>query len=102
MTCMKPRFFRKKPVIVEAFQLTQELALAVFEKERNLPFGLGLTGSWHTGSKVVHKAQVLIHTLEGNLRAELNDWVIKGIRGELYPCQPVIFDATYESVDNIT
>lgn len=37
-----------------------------------------------------------IHTLEGVMRAELGDWIICGVKGELYPCKPDIFEATYE------
>lgn len=40
-----------------------------------------------------------IPTLEGVMRANQNDWVIKGIKGELYHCKPDIFEATYEKVE---
>ena len=40
-----------------------------------------------------------IPTLEGTLRAIPGDWIIKGIRGEFYPCKDVIFAATYELVE---
>ncbi|HYF37203.1 MAG TPA: hypothetical protein VD994_18020 [Prosthecobacter sp.] len=40
-----------------------------------------------------------IPTLEGPMRANLDDWIIKGVQGELYPVKPDIFDATYEPVD---
>lgn len=39
-----------------------------------------------------------IHTLEGVMRADVGDWIIRGVQGELYPCKPDIFDATYEPV----
>ena len=41
---------------------------------------------------------VVIKTLEGSMRADLGDWVIRGVQGEFYPCKPDIFDATYELV----
>jgi hypothetical protein len=40
---------------------------------------------------------LLIPTLEGDMLAIEGDWVIKGVKGELYPCKPDIFDATYEA-----
>ena len=39
---------------------------------------------------------ILIPTLEGDMRANMGDWIIKGIKGEVYPCKPDIFEATYE------
>jgi hypothetical protein len=39
-----------------------------------------------------------IKTLEGTMMVSVGDWIIKGIKGELYPCKPDIFDATYEPV----
>ena len=43
--------------------------------------------------------KLFVRTLEGNMKAEVGDWIIKGINGELYPCKPDIFDKTYEKVD---
>jgi len=40
-----------------------------------------------------------IKTLEGRMRVDPNDWIIKGVEGELYPCKPDIFAATYDAVD---
>ena len=41
---------------------------------------------------------LLIPTLEGDMLASLNDWIIKGVKGEIYPCKPDIFAATYDPV----
>lgn len=41
-----------------------------------------------------------IHTMEGEMLCMLNDWIIKGVKGEFYPCKPDIFDATYEFVSD--
>ncbi len=41
----------------------------------------------------------MIHTLEGEMRADPLDWIIKGVKGEFYPCKPDIFAATYEAVN---
>ena len=42
---------------------------------------------------------LLIETLEGKMRADVGDWIIKGVKGEFYPCKPDIFEATYELAD---
>jgi hypothetical protein len=42
--------------------------------------------------------EVIIETLEGNMRASIGDWIITGINGERYPCKPDIFEKTYELV----
>lgn len=41
---------------------------------------------------------LIIPTLEGNMRADVGDWIITGIRGEQYPCKPDVFARTYEPV----
>lgn len=40
-----------------------------------------------------------IYTLEGEMRADMGDWIIKGVEGEFYPCKPGIFAKTYEPVE---
>jgi hypothetical protein len=46
------------------------------------------------------KLEILIKTLEGQHLASNGDWIIKGIKGEFYPCKPDIFEITYEAVNN--
>lgn len=58
--------FRKRPVIIEAYQTDEAL---------------------------------IIHTLEGNMKASPGDWIITGLRGEQYPCKPDIFEKSYERAD---
>jgi hypothetical protein len=58
--------FRKKPVVIEAYQTDVE---------------------------------VIIPTLEGNMRANPGDWIITGVKGERYPCKPDIFKKTYEPLE---
>lgn len=43
---------------------------------------------------------IIIHTLEGDMKAEINDYIIKGVKGEFYPCKPDIFEETYNIVEN--
>ena len=44
--------------------------------------------------------EVVIHTLEGNMKASVGDYIITGVNGEQYPCKPDIFEKTYEAVTN--
>lgn len=51
-------------------------------------------------NETVHKRhpEIRIHTLEGKMAANPGDWIIKGIKGEFYPCKPDIFDDTYDYI----
>lgn len=79
--------YRKKPVVIEAVQWTGENVKEVmdFMEWRN---------SAHD-----ERAGLVIHTLEGNHNALPGDFIIKGVKGEFYPCKPDIFAATYEAAD---
>ena len=91
--------YRKKPVVIEAVQLTEEVFWDQQDNEK-LVFGrFAFNGSWHPGDRKIYNVYVIIDTLEGRMKAELGDWIIKGIKGEFYPCKPDIFNATYDPVD---
>ena len=78
--------FRKKPVVIEAFQWHGE-ALPDLD--------------WASAPEGNPGTPVLpIPTLEGTMYASLGDWIITGIHGEHYPCKPDIFAATYERVND--
>ena len=57
-----------------------------------------LIGKSATIDDVKDKGGFCIPTLEGNMKANIGDYIIKGINGEFYPCKPDIFDKTYEKV----
>lgn len=88
--------YRKKPIIIEAVQWTGS----------NLKEVTALTGlhpsagkwTWEEYEVVVAKNGLKIFTLEGPLMATIGDWIIRGVKGEFYPCKPDIFEATYESL----
>ena len=80
--------FRKKPVEVEAVQITDSMFDAPHPNPEQIP---GVT--YDRRNRIA-----LIKTLEGTMRADLGDWIIRGVKGELYPCKPDIFAATYEPV----
>ena len=76
--------FRKKPGVIEAVQFTGNFA--------QIKEFVGGDADYRNG-------ELVIATLEGAMRASLNDWIIKGVKGEFYPCKPDIFAATYEAVE---
>jgi hypothetical protein len=78
-------FFRKKPVIVEAVQFTLN---NMEECEEFVGGDIGKDA----------KGDTIIATLEGAMRVSIGDWIIKGVKGEFYPCKPDIFETTYEAV----
>ncbi|MET9150060.1 hypothetical protein ABZX82_02075 [Streptomyces griseoflavus] len=78
--------YRKKPVEIEAVQFTDAASADRIRAE----FGDGVR--FDLGC-------LLIDTLEGTMRANLGDWIVRGVQGELYPVKPDIFAATYEAVD---
>lgn len=105
-----PSKWRKKPVVVEAWQYDGPQVVEVhddrvawnapeFERLRKWvgsKFTAVVVGSVTHGGPNQHAPA--IRTLEGVMRVMPGDWVIKGVRGEFYPCKPSIFDATYEAV----
>ena len=81
--------YRKKPVVIEAVQVTDATFDAPHPNPEHIP---GLL--YDPVRRVVE-----IDTLEGTMTARVGDWIIKGIKGEFYPCKPDIFAATYERAD---
>lgn len=87
--------FVKKPIVIEAFPASTALKFA--EKNwKGLPDWL--VAAYEKGDVIFEADCVVISTLEGRMIASCDDWIIKGIKGELYPCKPEIFEATYETV----
>lgn len=85
--------FRKKPVEIEAFK-TSEVMHAAKLDWKALPPSISL--AYEEGGWVFTPDGIHIKTLEGTMIARPDDWIIKGIKGEFYPCKPDIFEATYE------
>lgn len=86
-----PQRFRKKPVVIEAVQFTGTNHSADEVMQFVAAGEVQCSGSTEPGNE-----HVLIPTLEGEMRASVGDWIIKGVQGEFYPCKPDIFAATYE------
>ena len=89
--------YRQKSVEIEAMQVT---ALTLHEglleewSDGVVQFGAMITAE----SGLVVSGHVLVETLEGTMRGNLGDWIIKGVRDEFYPCERTIFEETYEEV----
>ena len=84
--------FKKKPVVIEAIQ---------YRPHNNCAEVCAFLGIAHTPSACDEAGDpgFIINTLEGQMRADAMDWIIKGVKGEFYPCKPDIFAATYESIE---
>lgn len=77
--------FRKKPIVIEAMQYIRN----GLEAER--------VAAWCGGDQ--NDDGIIIHTSEGDMLGNYGDWIIKGVKGEFYPCKPDIFEATYDKVE---
>lgn len=84
--------FRKKPVVIEAHQWNPD------ERPSLIPSWLWDRLALNPERFDRETGTVTIRTLEGDMKAVPGDWIIKGVKGELYPCKPDIFAATYEPV----
>jgi hypothetical protein len=87
--------FRKKPVVIEAVQWNGR----AFGDDMPawLSAAIDIPSLNHPPGRVFRMANNLhISTLEGEMTASPGDWIIRGVKGELYPCKPDIFEATYE------
>jgi hypothetical protein len=87
--------FKKKPVVIDAIRASEALDWAKCEWNKMPNW---LREAYDRGIAVFAPASILIKTLEGDHTAQRDDWIIRGIKGELYPCKPDIFDATYEAM----
>lgn len=99
------KLYRKKPVEVQAWQFEggPENATPIIDWILTGDRGASWTEA-HDGELVTDHGYyppepecIRINTLEGTMRAEVGDWIIRGVAGEFYPCKPGIFEATYEA-----
>lgn len=92
--------YKKKPIVVTAFQTPKDGLLIMASAPE------WIRKAWKEDIISVHgfmrgtetTQTISINTLEGAVVVSPGDWIIKGIKGELYPCKPDIFEATYEKV----
>lgn len=102
-----PTKFRKKPVVIEAMGWPGGPGSA--SEVINWMLENGATGRWREElkerrapngelSQMAAPEKIRIDTLEGTITATPGDFIIKGVKGEFYPCKPDIFAATYDAV----
>jgi hypothetical protein len=84
--------YRKKPVEIEAFHFNME-SLKELEELREFLKDADVDNNY------LNEGKLYIETLEGTMCANEGDYIIKGVRGEFYPCKPDIFELTYEKVN---
>ena len=78
--------YKTKPCEIEAIQWTGKNIIELLD--------------WGKGKILWDDADDLfIDTLEGRMKANINDYIIKGLRGEFYPCKPDVFKKKYERID---
>lgn len=86
--------YRKKPVVIEAVQFPQ-----MFDIDARLALEEWIGSFGARDRFIYHGDKLIIKTLEGPMKARVGDWIIRGVKGEFYPCKPDIFAATYEPLD---
>ena len=92
--------YRKKPVVIDAMQWLPNDEVGGYndaDRVRDWLNGADPKPNWTTegyGSK----CRIVIETLEGDMWCAPGDWIIRGVKGEFYPCKAQIFEATYEKV----
>lgn len=94
---------RKRPVVIEAFQMTEARRIdnsdwpnwlnEAWQKRR------GAAGSAYPMIEGSSEGVIVVATLEGEHVVSFDDFIIRGIQGELYPCKPEIFEETYDKAD---
>lgn len=101
-----PQRYRKKPVEIDAvrndgawapiMEWLDAVTDGVIPGIRNPDGSLNIGG--HPPITRNEDGSLNIHTLEGTMRADVGDWLIRGVKGEFYPCKPDIFEVTHEPV----
>ena len=98
---LEPYEFRKKPVKIQAVQVLEvdeEDGISLGGRGRGMANGAPewLTKAINQNDIIVGNQCLFINTQEGQMRLDEGDWLIRGVEGELYPCDPVIFSKTYD------
>lgn len=88
--------FRKKPVVIEAWRVSELLRLAASDWKGLPP---QVSAAYERGEVVFACDSISIRTLEGVMVGAPDDFVICGVKGELYPCKPDIFERTYDPAE---
>jgi hypothetical protein len=90
--------YRKKPVVIDAVlwtgdNLKEVISFSTLHQSAS-------KWTWEEYEEIVKRDGLKIFTLEGTMSARIGDWIIRGVKGEIYPCKPDIFEATYEKIED--
>ena len=93
--------YRKKPVVIEAIQWTgkNDAEIEDFVGDDLEGYGDNLV-AYRPMSEQYKSKLMYIRTLEGIMTASVDDYIIRGVNGEFYPCKPDVFEKTYERVED--
>ena len=83
---MEPKQYSKKPVAIEAIQLTDDNHSEIIQ----------WLSSYNVESYTLNSSEFYVKTLEGDMKANVGDYIIKGVKNEFYPCREDIFKMTYD------
>jgi hypothetical protein len=97
--------FRKKPVVIEAFRMGIDARPDWFQDKVTaneiITFAVAENEDDGTGNPFeFNKTACIITTLEGDMTGDYGDYIIQGVKGEVYPCKPDIFELTYEAYES--
>lgn len=91
--------YRKKPVVIEAFRMGIDPRPDWFTDKVTTNEIITYTDDPNNGPFEFRKTYCDIETLEGTMRGNYGDYIIKGVSDEIYPCKADIFEKTYEAVE---
>lgn len=97
--------YRKKPVVIDAIQWNGKNHREMFDFLTNYELTNEFMSTSGENFYIDHnkiKGGLIIKTLEGEHLASIGDYIIKGVKGEFYPCKPDIFKETYETVSMVS
>lgn len=92
-----PAMYRKKPITIQAMQFVGSEDSAKQVADWMTEQGAPGIAAYDASSVADPSLTLRIETLEGTMKANAGDWIIRGVKGEFYPCKPEIFEATYEA-----
>jgi hypothetical protein len=91
--------YRKKPIVIEAVQWFKHGDHPEVHERGRMTISTGFGDNYaERESEVSLEGCGFIHTLEGDHVVTPGDWIVRGVKGELYSCKPDIFEAAYEAV----
>lgn len=93
--------YRKRPIEIEAWRLPPVADRGRVTPPSWLLSALLKTSDCDGALSAAPNGGMTVHTLEGAMVCNVGDWIIRGVKGELYPCKPDIFEATYEPVPSV-